>query len=176
MRYISKGIGLNESIKAQAVRLIDESGQQVGIVPTREAIEIARQRGLDLVEVSPNSDPPVCKILDYGRYRYELHKKEKEAKKKQKVIEVKEIRFRNFNINNHDLEVKLRHIEGFLSDGDKVKISLMLRGRASAHSDLGFALFNNITLKLQDKCMLERTPQIDGKRLVMVLSPKSQRS
>ncbi|MBT9129924.1 MAG: Translation initiation factor IF-3 [candidate division WS2 bacterium] len=176
MRYISKGIGLNESIKAQAVRLIDENGQQVGILTTREAIEIARQRGLDLLEVSPNSDPPVCKILDYGRYRYELHKKEKEAKKKQKVIEVKEIRFRNFNINNHDIEVKLRHIEGFLSDGDKVKISLMLRGRALAHVDLGFALFNKIALKLQDKCILERTPQIDGKRLVMVLSPKSQRS
>lgn len=176
MRFISKGIGLNENIKAQAVRLIDENGQQVGIVPTREAIEIARQRSLDLVEVSPNSDPPVCKILDYGRYRYDLHKKEKEAKKKQKVIEVKEMRFRNFNINNHDLEVKLRHIEGFLADGDKVKISLMLRGRASAHSDLGFALLNTIINKLQDKCMIERSPQLDGKRLVMVLSPKSQRS
>ncbi len=175
MRFISKEAEFNESIKAQIIRVIDEDGNQVGVLPTKEAVEIARQKGLDLVVVSPASNPPVCKFLNYGQYRYEIQKRDKEAKKKQKIMELKEMRFKSFHINNHDLEVKLRHISGFLKEGDKVKISLFLRGRANVHSDIGITLLNNMADSLSEVGLVERPPQPEGRRLIMVLSPKPQK-
>lgn len=175
MRYISKETEYNENIKASTVRVIDEDSNQIGILPTKDALEIARQKGLDLVVVSPDSVPPVCKILNYGRFRYEIQKRDKEAKKKQKIMEVKEMRFKSFNIDHHDLEVKIKHITGFLKDGDKVKVSLILRGRANMHSDIGLNLLNNLAEKLSEFGIVERPPQFEGKRLIMVLSPKPQK-
>ncbi|MBB5517275.1 translation initiation factor IF-3 [Amphiplicatus metriothermophilus] len=151
--------------------LIDETGEKRGVVPTREALEIAIQAGLDLVEVSPNSQPPVCKILDYGKFKYQQQKKKAEAKKKQKVVEIKEIKMRP-NIDQHDYEVKTRAIRRFFSEGDKVKVTLRFRGREMAHQERGLELLQRVQAEFEEIAKVEQTPKLEGRQMMMVLAPR----
>ena len=143
----NKGLRINEQIRVREVRLIDDAGEQKGIVSTLEALRMAQDVNLDLVEVAPQADPPVCKILDYGKYRFELEKKLRDSKKKQKLQVLKEIRMQP-KINDHDLSFKARHIQDFLDDGDKVKVTIRFRGRELAHTELGLDVLNNVLAKL----------------------------
>ena len=143
----------------------------LGVVPTREALIAAQQAGLDLVEVSPNADPPVCKILDYGKYKYQAQKKKNEARKKQKTIDVKEIKLRP-NIDDADYEVKLRNARRFLDDGDKVKVTMRFRGRELAHQELGMNILVRVRDELEELCKVEQMPKMEGRQMIMVLSPK----
>lgn len=152
------------------VRLIDEKGNQVGIVDTREALQMARDRGLDLMEVSPNAQPPVCKIVDYGKFKYEKKKKEHEAKKKQTVIKVKEIQLRP-QTDEHDLEYKFKNVRQFLIDGDKAKITMMFRGREITYVDQGFKMMRQLADQVKDIAVIESTPKLEGKKLIMILAP-----
>lgn len=140
-------------------------------MPTREALEIAAQAGLDLVEVSPNSQPPVCKILDYGKFKYQQQKKKAEAKKKQKVVEIKEIKMRP-NIDQHDYEVKTRAIRRFFSEGDKVKVTLRFRGREMAHQERGLELLQRVQAEFEEIAKVEQTPKLEGRQMMMVLAPR----
>lgn len=153
------------------MRLIDENGEQVGVVNTKDAIDRAASVGLDLVEVSPNADPPVCKILDLGKLKYEQQKKKNEARKKQKVIEVKEIKMRP-NIDTHDYDVKMRNIVRFLSDGDKVKVTLRFRGRELAHQDLAVKVLERVRDDLGESAKVEQFPKLEGRQMTMVMAPK----
>lgn len=152
------------------VRLIDEKGNQVGIVDTREALQMARERGLDLMEVSPNAQPPVCKIVDYGKFKYEKKKKEHEARKKQTVIKVKEIQLRP-QTEEHDLEYKFKNVRQFLMDGDKAKITMMFRGREITYVDQGFRMMRQLADQVKDIAIIESTPKLEGKKLIMILAP-----
>jgi translation initiation factor IF-3 len=143
----------------------------VGVVPVREAMQMAADVGLDLVEVSPNADPPVCKILDFGKFKYEAQKKKNEARKKQKVIEVKEIKMRP-NIDDHDYEVKMRSIHRFLEEGDKVKVTMRFRGREMVHQDLGVKLLERVRGELEEQAKVEQFPRLEGRQMVMVMAPK----
>lgn len=153
------------------MRLIDHEGNNHGVVPTDAALETAQQVGLDLVEISPNADPPVCKLLDYGKYKYEAQKKASEARKKQKVIEVKEIKMRP-NIDQHDYEVKMRSMNRFLGEGDKVKVTLRFRGREMAHQDLGRRVLERVQQDLSDRVKVEQMPKMEGRQMTMVVAPK----
>ncbi len=166
---------VNEEIRAREIRLIDSDGQQLGIVPLKEGLRIAMERGLDLVEVAPRAKPPVCRIMDYGKYKYEQSKKEREARKKKRVITVKELKLRP-NIEEHDFQVKVRNALRFLQDGDKVKITLMFRGREISHSELGRNLCLRFYQCVQDYAVIEKEPKIEGKNMVMVLAPRNQDS
>ncbi|MBN8543178.1 MAG: translation initiation factor IF-3 [Alphaproteobacteria bacterium] len=161
---------INHYIKAQSIRLIDAAGEMVGVVSVKEGIRLAEEAGLDLVEISPNAEPPVCKILDYGKYKYQMQKKQQEAKKKQKVIEIKEIKVRP-NIDKHDLSIKLRHAREFLAEGDKVKFTLRFRGREMAHQDLGMKLLLSIKEELKDVVKVDQEPSSEGRQMVMMVSP-----
>lgn len=152
------------------VRLIDEKGNQVGIVDTREALQMARDRGLDLMEVSPNAQPPVCKIVDYGKFKYEKKKKEHEARKKQTVIKVKEIQLRP-QTDEHDLDYKFKNVRQFLLDGDKAKITMMFRGREITYVDQGFKMMRQLADQVKDIAIIESTPKLEGKKLIMILAP-----
>lgn len=152
------------------VRLIDENGGQVGIVDTREALRMAKDKGLDLMEISPNSSPPVCKIADYGKFKYEKKKKEHTAKKKQVVIKLKEMQLRP-NIDVHDLEYKTKAIRSFLEEGDKAKITIIFRGREVAHSEHGLKIMKELAESLKDIASIEAHPKLEGKRMIMVLAP-----
>ncbi len=152
------------------MRLIDEVGGQVGVVATSEALRMAREKGLDLMEVSPNAQPPVCKICDYGKFKYEKKKKEHVAKKKQTVIKVKEVQLRP-QTDDHDLDYKCKNIRQFLEDGDKAKITVMFRGREIAYSDRGFKMLRQIAEDVKDIAMIESHPKLEGKKLIMVLAP-----
>ncbi len=163
--------GVNEAIRAQAVRVVDTNGDVLGVFPTADAIELAAERGLDLVEVSPNSDPPVCKILDYGKLKYEQQKKKTEARKKQKTIEVKEIKLRPA-IDRHDYDVKMRFIRRFLDEGDKVKVTMRFRGREMAHQDLGLKVLFRVRDELEELAKVEQLPKMEGRQMVMVMAPK----
>lgn len=143
----------------------------VGVVPLNEGLEMAAEAGLDLVEVSPNADPPVCKILDYGKYKYEAQKKKNEARKKQKVIEVKEIKLRP-NIDDNDYGVKMRAARRFLEEGDKVKVTLRFRGREMAHQDLGVKVLERVRLDLDELAKIEQFPKMEGRQMVMVMAPR----
>jgi len=165
------GPRVNEAIRIPEVRLIDESGENVGVVPTREAMARAANAGLDLVEISPNADPPVCKILDYGRFKYENQKKKNEAKKKQKVIEIKEIKVRP-NIDEHDYAVKMKNCYRFLEGGDKVKVTLRFRGREMAHQDLGMKVLHRIRDDMAELAKVEQLPKMEGRQMIMVMAPK----
>ena len=165
-----KSININEKIKSKEVRLIDESGKQLGIVQTFDAIRMARERDLDLVEVSPKATPPVCKIMDYGKYKYQIAKKAQEAKKKQTVIQIKEMKL-GLKIEEHDLGFKIRHMREFLDDGCKVKIIIMFRGREILHMDMGEKLTGKIIDALKDIGELEQKPKFDGRNIVMVFAP-----
>jgi translation initiation factor IF-3 len=158
-------------IRAAQVRLIDADGTQVGVKPIAEALALARTRGLDLVEVAAQAQPPVCKILPYSKYKYEQDKKERESRKKQKAGLLKELRFRP-NIGQHDLDVKVRQIEEFIGEHDKVRITVVFRGREMQHRDLGFKLLMSIQEKLAEKAAVEQAPMPDRNRLVMTLIPK----
>jgi translation initiation factor IF-3 len=152
------------------VRLIDELGEQVGVVPTFQAQQMAEQRGLDLVEVAPNADPPVCRLMDYGKFRYDQAKKEREARKNQKVVELKEIRMQP-NTDDHDIEVKSNQARRFLEEGDKVKLTVRLRGRQNAHPDIGIKLLTDMSEMLRDIAQVEQRPQHEGRAQSMVLAP-----
>jgi translation initiation factor IF-3 len=168
---ISLSLRTNDRIRVREVRLIGASGEQVGIVPTFKAMEAAKEQGLDLVEVSPDARPPVCKILDYGKYKYEHEKREKEAKKKQHVVVVKEIKIRP-KIGEHDLEVKLRHIKEFLEEGDRVRLVITFRGREMAHQELGRAILAKAMEALAEHAVVEQHPKFEGNNLGSLLAPK----
>jgi len=153
------------------VRLIDETGENQGVVPTAEALHQAYMAGLDLVEIAGNADPPVCKILDYGKFKYESQKKANEARKKQKVIEVKEIKMRP-NIDTHDYDVKMKAIQTFLEEGDKVKVTLRFRGREMAHQELGVRVLERVREDTAEIAKVESMPRLEGRQMVMVISPK----
>lgn len=160
----------NREITAKEVRVVDASGEMVGVIPIRDAIKMAEEAGLDLVEVSPNAEPPVCKIIDFGKYKYEAQKKAHEAKKKQKIIEIKEIKLRP-NIGQNDYDVKLKNIIRFIKEGDKVKITLKFRGREVTHQEVAFELFKRIQEDIEDIAKIEFSPKMEGKQMLMILAP-----
>ncbi|MGP1594964.1 MAG: translation initiation factor IF-3 [Treponema sp.] len=170
----SKGLRINEQIRVREVRLIDEEGAQKGIVSTLEALKMAQDVNLDLVEIAPQAAPPVCKILDYGKYRFELEKKLRDSKKKQKQQVLKEIRMQP-KINDHDLSFKARHIQEFLNDGDKVKVTIRFRGRELAHTELGLDVLHNVLAKLGNDITIEKAPAMEGRTMSMTLAPKSKK-
>ncbi len=169
---ISKELRVNDAIRAREVRVVDANGDQLGIMSAREALSIAGDRGLDLVEVAQNAKPPVCRIMDYGKHRYEQSKRDKAAKKKQKVTNVKEIRM-SPKIDDHDFEVKLRAAERFIKAGDKVKVSVRFRGREIVHSDLAKTKLNKLAEQLKDFAMVERPPKLEGRQMIAVLAPRT---
>ena len=171
MPPVQEGPRVNGSIRAPKVRCIDPDGNQLGVIDTREALIKAEDFGLDLVEVQPNADPPVCKILDYGKYKYEAQKRANEARKKQKIIEVKEIKFRP-NIDEHDYQVKMRNMTKFLSGGDKVKVTLRFRGREMAHQELGANVLARVRDETEEIAKVEAMPKMEGRQMVMVLAPR----
>ena len=162
---------MNTEIEAKSVRLVDADGEMVGVVTLREALDMAIEVGLDLVEVSPTADPPVCKILDFGKYKYEIQKKKNEARKKQKVIDIKEIKLRP-NIDDNDYNIKMRNMRQFLTDGDKVKVTLRFRGREMAHQDLGVKVLDRVRTGLDDLAKVEQFPKMEGRQMVMVMAPR----
>jgi len=162
---------VNEDIGSPEVRLIDAEGENRGVVSKNEALELAVDSGLDLVEISPHADPPVCKILDYGKYKYEAQKRKNEARKKQKVIEVKEIKMRP-NIDVHDYDVKMRSIQKFLGEGDKVKVTMRFRGREMAHQELGMKVLERVRDDLGEAAKVEQLPKMEGRQMIMVMAPK----
>lgn len=167
----SKGLRINEQIRVREVRLIDEEGNQKGIIPTKEALVMAHEANLDLVEIAPQSNPPVCKILDYGKYRFEMEKKLRDSKKKQKLLKLKEIRMQP-KIDDHDLDFKSKHIKEFLTEGNKVKVTIRFRGRELAHTELGLEVLQEILQKLENEYVLDKPPLMEGRSMSMTLSPK----
>jgi len=163
-------LNINQEIKATTVRVIEE-GQQLGIMSLTEALEMAAKASLDLVEVAPNSTPPVCRIMDYGKFRYQQSKKQQVAKKSQSIIQVKEIRIRP-KTDDHDLQVKIKHIKKFLTQNDKVKITMMFRGREMAYTDLGKKIMEEVQRALADVCIIDQHPRLEGRNMVMMVSPK----
>lgn len=168
---ISAEARINERIRVPEVRLVGPGGEQVGIVRVEDALRLALEADLDLVEVAPNARPPVCKIMDYGKYKYEQQKRANEARKKQKIIEVKEIKMRP-NINAHDYEVKMRSVSKFLSEGDKVKVTMRFRGREMAHQELGLALLNRVREEVGEAAKVEQFPRMEGRQMTMVMAPR----
>jgi translation initiation factor IF-3 len=165
------GPRVNEEIRVPQVRLIDQDGEMMGVMGARDAMLRAFGVGLDLVEISPNADPPVCKILDYGKFKYEQQKKKNEAKKKQKVIEIKEIKVRP-NIDENDYQVKMRAMKSFIEEGDKVKVTLRFRGREMAHQDIGVRVLERIRSEMDLTTKVEQMPRLENRQMVMVLSPR----
>ena len=165
------GPRINDAIRAREVMLIGEDGAKIGVTPRFDAIAKAQEAGLDLVEIAPNAEPPVCKILDYGKFKYQEQKKAAEARKKQKVIEIKEIKMRP-NIDDHDYDVKMRSIKRFFEEGDKVKVTLRFRGREMAHLELGMQLLRRVESELVEVSKVEYSPRLEGRQMIMVLAPK----
>jgi translation initiation factor IF-3 len=169
-----KGLRINEQIRVREVRLIDDEGEQKGIVPTAEALKMAKERELDLVEVAPTANPPVCKILDYGKYRFEQEKKLRDSKKNQKLLKLKEIRMQP-KIGSGDLDFKSKHVQEFLAEGNKVKVTVRFRGRELAHTELGLDVLNEVLKRLGDDYVVEKQPSIEGRFMSMVLNPKAKK-
>jgi translation initiation factor IF-3 len=165
------GPRINTQITVPTVRLVKEDGTMVGVTPIREALAMAADAGLDLVEISPNAVPPVCKILDFGKFKYEIQKKRNEARKKQKVIDVKEIKLRP-GIDAHDYDVKMRAVTRFLEEGDKVKVTMRFRGREMVHQELGVKVLDKVRLELDAVAKVESHPRLEGRQMVMVVAPK----
>lgn len=161
---------VNDRIRCPEVRLIGAEGENVGVVSPERAIELAENAGLDLVEISPNAEPPVCKIMDFGKYKYEQQKRESEARKKQKIIEIKEIKFRP-GTDTHDYDVKMRNVFKFLENGDKVKITLRFRGREMAHLNLGRELLERVAEDVQEMGKVENMPKMEGRQMTMMIGP-----
>jgi translation initiation factor IF-3 len=166
-----EGPRVNEEIRVPQVRLIDEAGEMLGVMSIRDALYKAYQSGLDLLEISPNAVPPVCKITDYGKFKYEQQKKANEARKKQKIVEIKEIKVRP-NIDDHDYDVKMRQAKSFIGEGDKVKVTLRFRGREMAHQELGVKLLERIRTELVELVKVESMPRLENRQMIMVLAPK----
>jgi translation initiation factor IF-3 len=166
---------VNERIRIREVRLIDDEGNQIGVIPTREALDMARERGLDLVEVAPNASPPVCRLMDYGKFRYEQSRKERDSKKNQHVIKLKEVRIEP-KIGDHDLETKGRHAARFLEAGDKVKLTVLFRGRSITHPELGKELLERLAEQLKDVGVIEQTARMEGRTMTMHMAPAKQRA
>jgi translation initiation factor IF-3 len=169
---IAKESGINWGIRAQEVRVIDSDGNQAGIMPLKEAMKIAEEQGLDLVEVAPNATPPVCRVMNYGKYKYQQSKRSQEARKHQTVIQVKEVKLRP-RTEEHDFQFKLRHAKRFLSEGNKVKISILFRGRELAHPEFGRDMMNRFLEEVKDIMVIEQAPRLEGRNMVMVVAPKS---
>ena len=165
------GPRINDAIRAREVRLIDHTGENVGVVTRIDAMERAVAAGLDLVEISPDAEPPVCKILDFGKFKYQEQKKAAEARKKQKIVEIKEIKLRP-NIDDHDYEVKMKSIHCFFEEGDKVKITLRFRGREMAHPELGMKLLNKVQADFDEIAKVEYAPRMEGRQMIMILAPR----
>ncbi len=166
-----EGPRVNEEIRAAQVRLIDQDGEMQGVLSAREALHKAFSVGLDLVEISPNADPPVAKILDYGKYKYEQQKKKNEQKKRQKVIEIKEVKVRP-NIDENDYQVKMRAMKSFIEEGDKVKVTLRFRGREMAHQDIGMRVLERIRQEMDGVTKVEQMPRMENRQMIMVLTPR----
>ena len=162
---------MNEEIRSPQVRLIDQDGEMQGVMTARDALRRAYDIGMDLLEISPNAVPPVVKILDFGKYKYEQQKKKNEAKKKQKVVELKEVKVRP-NIDENDYQVKMRHMKEFISEGDKVKVTLRFRGREMAHTELGAKVLERIRTELGEVIKVEQFPKMENRQMIMVLAPK----
>ena len=162
---------MNNDIDVDKVRLVGADGENVGIVGVEEALDMAAEAGMDLVEVSPNADPPVCKILDYGKFKYKAQKKANEARKKQKTVDIKEIKMRP-NIDQHDYDVKMRSMTKFIDEGDKVKVTLRFRGREMAHQELGMRVLHRVRDDLQEVSKVEQFPKMEGRQMTMVIAPK----
>jgi translation initiation factor IF-3 len=165
------GPRVNEEIRVLQVRLIDEEGEMQGVMSARDALSRAYAAGLDLLEISPNADPPVCKILDFGKFKYEQQKKRNEAKKKQKVVEIKEVKVRP-NIDENDYQVKMRAMKSFIDEGDKVKVTLRFRGREMAHQDIGVRVLERIRDELETQTKVEQMPRMENRQMIMVLAPR----
>jgi translation initiation factor IF-3 len=166
-----EGPRVNEEIRVATVRLIDQDGEMQGVMTMRDALSRAFSVGLDLLEISPNAEPPVCKILDYGKFKYEQQKKKNEARKKQKVIEIKEVKVRP-NIDENDYQVKMRAMKSFIEEGDKVKVTLRFRGREMAHQDLGVKVLERIRGDMDERAKVEQMPRMENRQMIMVLSPR----
>ncbi|MFT8675202.1 MAG: translation initiation factor IF-3 [Acetobacter sp.] len=166
-----EGPRVNEEIRVPQVRLIDETGEMAGVMTVRDALLRAYSVGLDLLEISPNAEPPVVKILDYGKFKYEQQKKRNEAKKKQKVIEIKEVKVRP-NIDENDYQVKMRAVKSFIGDGDKVKVTLRFRGREMAHQELGIKVLERIRTEMDELAKVEQMPRLENRQMIMVLAPR----
>ncbi len=171
MKRIAKEVNINWDIRAPEIRVIDAAGKQVGVLPLKEAMRIADEQGLDLVEVAPNSNPPVCRIMNYGKYKYQQSKRTQEARKHQTIIQVKEVKVRP-RTEEHDFQFKLRHVKRFLIEGNKVKISMLFRGREIAHPEFGKDLLNRFLEEAKDLMVLEQAPRLEGRNMVMILAPK----
>lgn len=162
---------INEEIRAREVRVIGSDGEQLGVMSGREAQQLAYEKHLDLVEIAPTAKPPVCRIMDYGKYRYEQQKREKESRKKQKTFDIKEVKLRP-GIEEHDFNVKFKNAVRFLEDGDKVKVTIMFRGRELSHPELGEVLLNKMAAQLKEMAVVERQPKLEGKNMIMIVAPK----
>ncbi|PVZ71598.1 translation initiation factor IF-3 [Pelagibaculum spongiae] len=171
---VQKKARLNEQVKVPTIRLIGPNGDQIGIVETREALKAARDAGLDLVEISPNAEPPVCRIMDYGKFQFEAKKLKSEQRKKQKQVQLKEIKFRP-GTDEGDYQVKLRNLIRFLDEGDKAKITIRFRGREMAHQNLGMQLLNRVEKDLEEYGTVEQRPKLEGRQMVMVLGSKKMK-
>lgn len=163
---------INEQIRDREVRLIDENGEQLGVVSTKEAQDLADEKKLDLVKIAPTAKPPVCRIMDYGKYKFDQAKKEKEARKKQKTVDVKELRL-SPGIDTHDVQVKVKKANEFLKSGDKVKVSIRFRGREIGHTRAGMVILENFAKETEELGVIEKAPKMEGRSLVMFLAPKS---
>ena len=163
---------MNNDIRARTVRLVGADGEMIGVVGLFEPLRLADEADLDLVEVSPNAEPPVCKIIDAGKYKYELQKKENEARKKQKVIDIKEVKLRP-TIGDHDYQIKMKQVREFLAEGDKVKFTLRFRGREMAHQDVGMEVMRRVQMDIAEIAKIESQPRLEGKQMIMMVSPKA---
>ena len=168
---VKDGPRINDEIRVPRVLLIDQNGEKQGVMPVASALEAAEEAGLDLVEIVPNADPPVVKILDYGKYKFQEQKKKNEARKRQKVVEIKEIKLRP-QIDTHDYEVKAKAMHRFFEEGDKVKVTLRFRGREMAHPDLGMKLLQQVKADFEPVAKVEHEPKMEGRQMIMILAPK----
>ena len=175
MTISKENLRINEEIRVREVRVTTAEGEQLGIMQVRDALQMAIEQNLDLVEVAPTARPPVCRIMDYGKFKYEQQKRDKEAKKKQKIVTIKEVKLRP-NIEDHDFDVKKKNALRFLEDGDKVKVTIKFRGRELSHPELGRVLLVRMAKELADIANVERDPKLEGKNMIMILNPKQQQA
>ncbi|MGB9679964.1 MAG: translation initiation factor IF-3 [Thermoanaerobacteraceae bacterium] len=170
--FINKELQVNEEIRDKEVRVIGQDGEQLGIMSAKDAYKLALEQHVDLVKIAPQANPPVCKLMDFGKYRYEQSKKEKEAKKKQKIINIKEVRMTP-SIEEHDFAVKVKNAIKFLKDGDKVKVTIRFRGREASHTSIAEEVLNKFALQVEDYGIVEKVPNMEGRNLMMILTPKN---
>lgn len=173
MHIQHRDLRINHQIRAKEVRVVDESGKQIGVMPIEEARARAEEAGLDLVEIAPNADPPVCKIIDYGKFKYQLSKKAQEARKNQKTTQLKEIKFRP-KIDEHDYQFKKNHIIRFLTAGHMVKVTVMFRGREMVHTEMGRRILDRLIVDLEELARVEREPKLEGRNMSMIFAPKKK--